>query len=45
MPDRPLEGLRILVVEDEYSLARDAAHELAASGATIVGPVPSLTEA
>lgn len=36
---------RILIVEDDYFIARDLAHEFTAAGLEIVGPVPSLTAA
>jgi len=42
---RPLAGLRVLVVEDEYFLADDIARALTASGAGIVGPFGELQEA
>ena len=40
-----LSGSRILVVEDEYYLADDARATLAAIGAEVVGPVPTVDEA
>lgn len=40
-----LSGCRVLIVEDEFFLADDAALELSAAGATIVGPVGRLEEA
>ena len=40
-----LEGIRILVAEDEYYFADDLAAELEAAGATCIGPFPSITEA
>ncbi len=39
------EGRRILVVEDDYYAAREAADELGARGATVIGPVSTLSEA
>ena len=33
---------RILLVEDEYLIAHDLAHDLRALGAEVVGPIPSL---
>ncbi|RHW18194.1 response regulator [Sphingomonas gilva] len=40
-----LQGLRILVVEDEYLLAEDLARNLKRGGAEVVGPAPSLARA
>ncbi len=37
---RPLNGLEVLVVEDQYLLARDVCEWLKQAGARIVGPVP-----
>jgi DNA-binding response OmpR family regulator len=37
-PQRPLGGRRILIVEDEYYLATDAAEALQAAGAEVLGP-------
>lgn len=45
MTDRPFEGRRILLVEDEYLLASDLAQELAGQGAQVLGPVPSVEKA
>lgn len=52
MPDptrRPplpaLRGRRVLLVEDEYLLAKDVGEELERQGALVLGPVPSVTEA
>jgi two-component SAPR family response regulator len=42
---RPLQGRRILVVEDEYYIADDLARALAERGAHILGPSPSRQEA
>jgi|GEM_PF-430221 len=36
-----LSGRRILVVEDDYNLARDLCNDLRQSGATILGPAPT----
>lgn len=41
----PLAGRRLLVVEDEFYLAEALAGDLAALGATVVGPVPSVDDA
>jgi DNA-binding NtrC family response regulator len=43
--DRPLEGTRVLVVEDEYFIADDIARALRAAGAVPVGPVASVEDA
>lgn len=43
--DATLEGLRILVVEDEYLLADEMDYELAAIGAVVLGPAGSVREA
>ena len=40
-----LKGHRVLVVEDEYYLAKDVRQALKAEGADIIGPFPSHTEA
>ncbi|CUX67623.1 Response regulator receiver domain protein (modular protein) [Agrobacterium tumefaciens str. Kerr 14] len=40
-----LEGRRILIVEDDYHAAIEAAEELTALGATVVGPVANLWDA
>lgn len=37
-----LEALRILVVEDDYMIAREVADELTRHGAQVIGPVPSV---
>ena len=44
-PARPLEGCRVLVVEDEYLLADDIDKELRRRGARVVGPIADLREA
>lgn len=47
--DRPaldaLAGRRVLVVEDDYFLADDIGAALWQAGASVVGPVPTLTDA
>lgn len=47
MPDaaQPLEGRRILIVEDEYLIAMEVKRWLLAAGAKVVGPVPSVERA
>jgi CheY-like chemotaxis protein len=45
MTEQPLEGLRILVVEDEYLIADDVRDVLADAGATVLGPVPNVAAA
>jgi CheY-like chemotaxis protein len=40
-----LEGRRILVVDDDYYAAKEAAKELTTLGATVVGPISNLSEA
>lgn len=40
-----LDGCRVLVVEDEFFIADDVAQSLGASGAEVVGPVPTLAQA
>ncbi|MHC2019970.1 response regulator [Methylobacterium sp. CM6247] len=40
-----LKGLRLLIVEDEYTIASDLADALEAAGATAVGPTSSIAEA
>jgi CheY-like chemotaxis protein len=42
---RLLEGLRILVVEDEYAVAADLMWWLQDSGAVVVGPAPTIKDA
>lgn len=44
-PAGGLEGLRLLVVEDEYFIAIDTAEKLAAAGAIVVGPVATVEDA
>lgn len=47
MPDtaQPLDGRRILIVEDEYFIAMQVKRWLLAAGAEVVGPVPSVEQA
>jgi CheY-like chemotaxis protein len=45
MTARPLEGMRILVVEDEFLVALDIERIVGEVGAAIVGPVANLDEA
>ena len=40
-----LQGRSILVVEDDYMIARDVQDALEGAGATVVGPVPAVEEA
>jgi DNA-binding response OmpR family regulator len=40
-----LSGHRVLVVEDDYFLASELEQELAAAGAAVLGPVPSVKAA
>ncbi|GJE42371.1 response regulator [Methylobacterium soli] len=42
---RPLDGRRILVVEDEYLIAAEVKRWLRRAGAEVVGPVPSAEQA
>ncbi|HEX8400233.1 MAG TPA: response regulator [Allosphingosinicella sp.] len=42
---RPLDGRRILIVEDEYYLADDLATELRRNGSGVIGPVATVAEA
>lgn len=39
--DAKLDGHRVMVVEDEYFIATDAAHALRVAGADVMGPCPS----
>ena len=41
---RPLDGCKILVVEDEYLIAEDVAAVLRQAGAEVIGPGASLPE-
>jgi len=45
MTERPLNGCRILVAEDEFLLAAELCYTLRDIGATIAGPVASVDEA
>ncbi len=45
MRDPGLDGRRVLVVEDEYLMARDVARAFEDAGAQVVGPVPSVRHA
>jgi len=45
MSEHQLEGLRILVVEDEYLIADDMRGALLDAGAEVLGPVPTATAA
>lgn len=40
-----LAGRRLLVVEDEYLIAREVAKALRCAGAAVIGPVPTVGEA
>lgn len=42
---RPLEGARVLIVEDEFFIADDLARALRNAGADTIGPVSSIREA
>jgi CheY-like chemotaxis protein len=41
----PLQGRRVLVVEDQYLLATDVCEWLQGAGASVVGPVPDSDQA
>jgi ActR/RegA family two-component response regulator len=41
----PLQGRRLLLVEDDYLIADELQKDLAVAGAEVVGPVPSVAEA
>lgn len=41
----PLDGRRVLIVEDEFLLADDLSEALADLGATVLGPAPTVAEA
>lgn len=45
MTKRKLEGVRVLVVEDEYMIADDLVRVLSEAGAKVIGPASSLTGA
>lgn len=40
-----MQGKRILVVEDEYFIAKSLARDLQRAGAAVIGPVPTVAEA
>lgn len=42
---RPLDGRRVLVVEDEYLIAMEVKRWLRRAGAEVVGPVPNVERA
>ena len=42
---RPLQGMRILVVEDDFYLATDEQLALENAGATVIGPIATTAEA
>jgi CheY-like chemotaxis protein len=44
-PDRPLAGLRILVVEDEFIVAMELREEMERLGATVTAAVATLADA
>ena len=43
--ETPLEGRRILIVEDEYLIAHDVAERLTLCGAEVVGPAADIDDA
>lgn len=43
--DLPLEGRRVLIVEDEYLIAMEVKRWLQRAGAEVVGPVPTVQRA
>ena len=45
MPDRTLQGCRVLVVEDEYMLASELRAELEDARAVVLGPVARVGDA
>ena len=45
LPDHPLIGLRILVVEDDFEIAESLSLVMANLGATVVGPTATVEEA
>ena len=45
MTDMPLNGLRIMVVEDDYYLARDATMTIEEAGGKVVGPFATANDA
>lgn len=44
-PITALRGCRILLVEDDYMVARDLAADLQGAGAEVLGPVPDIRSA
>ena len=44
-PRAPLDGLRILIVEDQFLIAGDLSRAVTALGATVVGPCPTVETA
>ena len=40
-----MQGRSILVVEDDYMIAQDVQDDLEEAGATVIGPVPAVSEA
>lgn len=45
MPEEPLSGRRVLIVEDEYFLADELDRTLRSAGAVVLGPVASVEAA
>lgn len=45
LAERVLDGLNILVAEDEYIIAREVAHALRDAGAIVLGPASSVATA
>ncbi len=43
--DNALGGKRILVVEDDYFIAKGLVRDLGRAGAAVIGPVPTVAEA
>lgn len=44
-PDKPLDDVKVLVVEDDYLQASISAMTLEESGANVLGPVPDVADA
>jgi CheY-like chemotaxis protein len=44
-PERPLDGRRVLVVEDDYLIATELSRSLTSMGVEVIGPVPSVADA
>jgi DNA-binding response OmpR family regulator len=44
-PRLTIAGKKVLVVEDDYFIAKNLVRHLAASGAEVLGPVPTVAEA